>query len=608
MLEKTISGTCTLDQTTCLDKLVIEKDGQILAPEGKFVTMTVNGSGCAIKPGIYYGDIVLTIADTYHMAPHGLMKMMNRSEEFHSALVIKDNEVVKEQSVDALLRGGKVTGECADGITILSNEESFNGIVITGDSHYQVKNSRLHLEGNGSNDFLGVGAGILAIDHSRVSIDNCDLTMSGVTRCAIHSGGDSIIEINDCNISNESPDAPEWMGDFSWGIGVTGSNRLVQLADNGTVYYNRCKMKTNGWGVFSIDGCDDCARIFVKDCDVDLSGPRANGYGAFCIGDRNVVSFDHSRIHVDGYALMVRGMIAAAKAEIINGCEITGNRHGVICIGDNQTPVKLHDSSFTTDRSTLVVKGSSTQFDIRNCKMNAKNNVILQLMDNDEAGMDVGKVKVPDREDVYQEGRDLTAIHPEDDVTVTLSDMDVHGNFFNSTTNLHMELESEKGGVGNPNTFGGLFAPPEGVEGSFMDAPVPEGEKDPKRELEYDKKLRGPKNLALNLKNTRVEGAISSASQTYREGLTWIDEYARLELSNITQKPAPTINNGVIVSLDNDSTWIVTETCYLTGLHLGDHAIMKPQEGHTIQMSVDGKETELCQGGDYTGKIVLTIA
>ena len=186
--------------------------------------------------------------------------------------------------------------------------------------------------------------------------------------------------------------------------------------------------------------------------------------------------------------------------------------------------------------------------------------------------------------------------------------MDIHGNFFNSTTNLHMELQAEKGGVGSPKTFGGLFAPPEGVEGSFMDGPIPEGAKDPKAEIEYDKKLRGPKNLALNLSNTRLEGAVSSASQAYREGLTWIDELARLELSNITQKPAPTINNGVVVTLDNDSTWIVTETCYLTGLHLGDYSIMKPQEGRTITMTVDGQETELCQGGNYTGKIVLTIA
>ena len=366
-------------------------------------------------------------------------------------------------------------------------------------------------------------------------------------------------------------------------------------------------MKTNGWGVFSIDGCDVCARIYVKDCDVDLSGPRANGYGAFCIGDRNIVRFDQSRVHVDGYALLVRGMMATARAEIINGCEITGNRFAVLCIGDNQTPVTLHDSSFVTDQSTLVVKGSATCFDIRNCRMEPGNGVILQLMDNDEAGMDIGKVKVPDREDVYLEGRDLTKIDPENDVILNLSDMDIVGDFYNSTTNLHMEKEAEKGGVGNPDTFGGLFAPPEGVEGSFMDAEVPEGVDDPKKELEYDKELRGPKNLALNLKNARLEGAVSAASQSYREGLTWIDEKARLELSRIQQQPAPTINNGVVVTLDTDSTWIVTKTCYLTGLHIGKYSMIKAPEGQTLTLFVDGTETKINQSTDYTGKITLSV-
>ena len=77
--------------------------------------------------------------------------------------------------------------------------------------------------------------------------------------------------------------------------------------------------------------------------------------------------------------------------------------------------------------------------------------------------------------------------------------------------------------------------------------PSLEGVDDPKKELEYDKELRGPKNLAVNLKNTRLEGAVSAASQSYREGLTWIDEKARLELSRIQQQPAPTINNGGVV-------------------------------------------------------------
>lgn len=225
-------------------------------------------------------------------------------------------------------------------------------------------------------------------------------------------------------------------------------------------------------------------------------------------------------------------------------------------------------------------------------------------MDNDEAGMDVDAVKLPDCADKYVSGRDLTTITPEIDVTLDLSSMELEGNFFNSTTNLHMEKECKKGGVGTNFTFGGMFAPPKGVDGSFLDAPVPEGVDGPP--VEYDKELRGPKNLSIHMIGTRIEGIISSASQAYRKGLKWIDETQRLELSNITQEAAPTINNGVIVTVDTNSTWIVTDTCYLTKLVLEEHAIVKGLDSLELSMTVDGKKTKLEAGKSYEGKIMLT--
>ncbi len=54
--------------------------------------------------------------------------------------------------------------------------------------------------------------------------------------------------------------------------------------------------------------------------------------------------------------------------------------------------------------------------------------------------MDATSVVVAtDEKDEYVEGRDLTAFDPALDVSAELVDMTVEGNFFNSTTNLHME-------------------------------------------------------------------------------------------------------------------------------------------------------------------------
>lgn len=45
-----------------------------------------------------------------------------------------------------------------------------------------------------------------------------------------------------------------------------------------------------------------------------------------------------------------------------------------------------------------------------------------------------------------------------------------------------------------------------------------------------------------------------------------------MELGNITQSAAPTINNGVCVSLDKDSVWTVTGRSYITALTLAEGA------------------------------------
>ncbi len=118
--------------------------------------------------------------------------------------------------------------------------------------------------------------------------------------------------------------------------------------------------------------------------------------------------------------------------------------------------------------------------------------------------------------------------------------------------------------------------------------------------------LRGPKNLLVSLSSAKVTGRISAAEQAYREGLTIIDSSLREELGNVTQTPAPAVNNGVIVTLDADSVWIASGTSYLTKLELADGAFIAAPEGRSLVMTVDGVPTAPA-AGTYTGSIVLEV-
>ena len=582
-------STWLVEETMRFNELIICENALLVAPEGKHLTMTVNGIGVPIAKGTYKGDVVLSVTDEYALPPGGLMMMNDISRTVGAAVVIENGKVSADKSVSAIAQDGTVTDEGVDGLYVATSEGSFNGVVVA-DSEYKVSNSRFDFEGFSDNDFLGVGCGVAAVGDSRVEIDNCEFNFSGVTRCAVHAGGNSNVTVRNSRLINLSP-ASHWLGSFSWQVGFAGTNRLAQLCDNATVTYDNCDLITNGWGICSIDGSDDGVKMLLKDCKMELSGPRAHGYGAFCIGDNEIV-YDHCDVDVYGYPMLVMGMEGKGRPSIVNS-KIRGRRFGSLVASDDHSGFDIIDSDFDTRKSSLVVKGSATTINVENTSMKAGNNVILQLMDTDEGGMDMSAFIVPvGIEDSYVEGRALSELGP-DDIYLNITGSELKGDLFNSTTNIRPTDACPHGGMGyfHDTVVGYLPAPPAPPEGA---------------ELPRKPDNKGPKNLGVTLRHTKLEGVISSAKQAYRDGLTVIHEDNRLELSNIRQWAAPTVNNGVIVDMDGDSVWTVTDTSYITGLRLAEGASVRAPEGKKLSVTVDGKPVELAPG-EYSGKIVLEV-
>lgn len=594
-------------------KLTICPRAKLVAPAGKFLTLTVNGIGHDIAPGEYVGDVVLTVADSYFMEPHALVRANQIGRDFAAAVVVKDGSA--DLRVPALLQSGTVEDGKTEGANFSTSAQCYNGFVVTGGGKYQLKDCCFDFEGFSDNDFLGVGTGVTAIDDAEVEIDNCDFNFSGVTRCAVHAGGNSHVTANNCRMINFSPDS-DWTGTFSWQVGFAGTNRLCQLADGAKATYNDCELTSNGWGICSIDGTNAPVKLVINRSKLRLVGPRSQGYGAFCIGENEVVIQD-SDVKVNGYPMLVRGMGGMGRPSIL-GSHIHGRLYGAMVVGDTNSIFEVKDSSFDTGKATMVVKGSATTINFTNTQIKSGNGTIIQLMDTDECGMTASNYPIPVGEvDTYVEGRDLAEIK-DSDVVVNLADMSVKGNFFNSTTNIRADKRASHGGMGLfHDTEAGVMGMDDGLEDKApMGGPGgpggpgggfgPGGPGGPGGGGHGMADNGGPKNLAVNLKKAAVEGAISSALQFYREGLTEITEATRLELSNITQTAAPTVNNGVVVSLDGQSKWTVAETSYITGLNLADGAVVAAPEGKTLSVTLDGNALDLVPG-EYKGKIVLEV-
>lgn len=73
MYSKTVEPgrTWLIERDLAVYELTYKDGGFIAAPEGKQLTMTINGIGQEILPGHYYGDIRFQVTDQYIMGPPG---------------------------------------------------------------------------------------------------------------------------------------------------------------------------------------------------------------------------------------------------------------------------------------------------------------------------------------------------------------------------------------------------------------------------------------------------------------------------------------------------------------------------------------------------------
>jgi hypothetical protein len=585
---KTVSAGSpwVVDKTTNLSSLTIAEDATIKAPEGKSLTMTVNGIGKAMQPGVYKGDILITVTDGITAPASGLFGG-NEPQEFRAGILIEDGKYVPGKSVPAIVQGGKVTDKATTGVTIMGTEGKFNGIMITGNSEYTIDNVKLDFEGNGGNDFSGFGAIISVFGKSKLTINNSEIKLKGLKRTALHCGGDSVTTLNNCRLISESPASEEVVP--LWALGLSGTNRATQLCDNATVYYNKCYIQSNGWGTLAIDG-GKRVRMYVKDSTVELRGPRARGYGAFSIGDA-LVSYDNCTVNVQGYPLLMGGHGNQQNGEITNGSVINSTLYGVLIFRDSGSELKVNKGAILNSvSSSFVVKGSHSYLNIDNAVLKPANGVILQLMDSDEPGMTASRFIVPIGADVPTPGRDLTVADQKEDVFMTVSNMEANGNFYNSTTALRANCVEAAGTASAMSTLPAAMS---------AGATSESGGK-----TESDQ--QNVKNLDLKFVNAKINGVISAATAIYNDGVRIIDATNYQELSAVTQTAREPVNNGVIVSFDKNSVWTVAGTSYLTLLTVAKGAVIKAPTGKTLTMTVNGVKKSI-EAGTYKGKIILTV-
>ena len=600
-----IYGNAVIPDSLRINALDIRPGASVSAPEGKYFLLTVNGVNVPAVPGFYEGEVCVTVCDNF--TRESLRFGEKTVSNYRAGAIVSDGKIVKRSSVPALFQGGEVTDTAAKDFKLVSREWDVNGFYITDDTEYTIENGDITLEGDGTDDFVGMGAAIATAGNARVTINNTKIRTRGIGRGTLFVGGESQVTMNDCDFS-ATADEPtpeelskakemERMVEPPWSIGLRGNVRTLNLAGSGVLTVNRSHVTCNRWGALSVDGAH-LNRMYVNDSLVEITGD--NGYGFFCIADD--LMFDYSKFPEPGCINVISNSTfnvayTAALMSLGNGCVefknksvVNSKRFGVFCHRHNGGSLKVNTGAqINSDQSSFVVKGSTLNIELDDAKLIPGNGTILQLMDNDDVGMCQDPFLIPVGEVDVRDDRDLTVAIPGEDIFVTVSNMETEGNFYNSTTNFRACNRR-------------LPPDPDAPKSEGMEAPSPLPGAFPLRGFLGDE-LMGAKNLDMKLVKARVTGIISAANAAYKAGLTRITPENREELSNITQTAAKPVNNGVILSLDGKSVWTVTGASYLTKLVVEDGAVINSKNG-PVRMTVDGVETAL-KPGSYTGIIEI---
>ena len=548
-------------RTTSLTALTIPAGASVTAADGHSLTMTVDGIGTPIAAGSYQGDIVLTVTDDIpvkykELDPH----------HFRVGLYVDDGKVIPEKSVKAAIVGGQVSDASATGVSITSNEEKFNGILVTGNSKYSIVNPTIRFTGNGGNDFAGYGAAIMSSGTAEVTVSHAKITNKGAVRTAVFVGGNSTMHVKNTTIDVANGTLPAdykftievgKMMAVPWMLGLTGNIRATNLVDNGTAYYSDSHIRTQGWGALSTDDTKR-VRMYVSNTTVEAV---ESGYGAYTIGD-SVDRFSHSTLNVHDYGMI---MAANGSGTFTNGTIVNSGRFGVMMhsgIGLNGTLLIEKGSIFNTKSTAIQVKGRGANIIVDDAQLNAGNGILLQAMINDDPMAPGGP-----------------------------------------------------GGPGAPGGPGGPPAPAGAVVGVQSPAPIANAADGNTVHATFrNVTLQGDiinsrpsqGDMLIRLEKASLTGGISTAIAEPSTGKTATADTYYLIGDVKNTFAASTEKNGLRLTLADGSTWTINQTSYLTKLTIAPGATLTAQPGFVATLKVNGA-TRPIAAGTYAGKIVVEV-
>jgi len=425
---------------------------------------------------------------------------------------------------------------------------------------------------------------------------------------------------------------PDKMKSTPWMLGINGNARGTNIMDRSVATYFNSDIKSEKWGVLSTDdnqglnlwainsnvalsgGMKPLETIFAnaaagifdfyeEEIDHDFlegewqSTKNPSGYGAYSIGPTTVTLAGTTMVVPDYLAICAndesnfRVTSSAAPSiskahrylDIANEVKekrsaMFSRRFGIMYHSGSGIGVTAIERGTVmyTGLSAFLVKGCGAIINVDDSNIYSGNGIILQIMDNDDAGINTESEFLETTADYIEAHVEGRATETSTNAASVVQVGGVFAVFSNTTLNGDVYNASGWEKAKEADILGGMGDYTNEVGGGSSKAT----------------------DLNLILDNVIYTGNVSTAEAYHEKPVIGHIDYDLIGVVNNTVCVPE--NAGIVVNLKNNTTWNVTGTGYVTSLTIDETSTMG-----NAKVYVNGVETKVEAGKTYTGVVKI---
>ncbi len=311
--------------------------------------------------------------------------------EYAAAIYVEDGRYDAASSVAERVTSGNVDDSSAQDVQISADEDDFNGVFVRGaKSNFTLSGATIRLNGDGSNDFLGLGAGVMAEGGATVIVRDADIVMNGVVAAATVSTGNAVMRVYDSTLRANGGELPEdfvpvigpGMKTPPAPLGITGTARTNVTMGNASSYFYNSTVIAEGWGALSTDACGGNVYLEANNSDIIVNN---SGYGLYSDNGCRVV-FNDSTIHSATYG----GILAGVASVALNNVETEAAKnilmiHSVFGRPSEFASVAIKGGAHQSGEASILVKSANAEIDIDGAALDPGDGNLIHSIVNDDS-------------------------------------------------------------------------------------------------------------------------------------------------------------------------------------------------------------------------------